>query len=232
MLNLFQHPYDERSHSLACHGALWTLKRVQGDGISPGKRFPTLRVSLSQLPLGEALRGGGGHAAIEAVADVEPARARLGIARGVGGFGLRAGGAGGGEAVAGEVHQRVGEAGVWCGFEGWRFLHWFEGNPDARRIHLVNRAMDRPDGSVIDLEDTDSFIDMREPLPPGVVRAASNSAWPQGPEGVPEGVKVIGTLLDVMPIVFKAKRKFLALSRSRSKRTLNVERDVVVDGIP
>ena len=128
--------------------------------------------------------------------------------------------------------ERVGEAGVWCGFEGWRFLHWFEGNPDARRIHLVNRAMDRPDGSVIDLEDTDSFIDMREPLPPGVVRAASNSAWPQGPEGVPEGVKVIDTLLDVMPIVFKAKRKFLALSRSRSKRTLNVEKDVVVDGIP
>ena len=62
--------------------------------------------------------------------------------------------------ATGCLTERCGEPGSWAGFEGWRFLHWFEGNPDARRIHLVNRAIDRPEGSDLNMQSPDAdYVD-------------------------------------------------------------------------
>ena len=41
-------------------------------------------------------------------------------------------------------YVRVGTAGQWELFEGWRFVHHLEGDPSARRVHIVNRAMPDP----------------------------------------------------------------------------------------
>ena len=41
-------------------------------------------------------------------------------------------------------YVRVGTAGQWELFEGWRFVHHLEGDQSARRVHIVNRAMPDP----------------------------------------------------------------------------------------
>lgn len=63
----------------------------------------------------------------------------------------------------GEDDHRVymGEVGVWSFFQGWRYIHWYEGNPNVRRIHVCNRTVDRNPQSDVDLDDPTTFVDCR-----------------------------------------------------------------------
>ena len=47
-------------------------------------------------------------------------------------------------AAAAPRYVRIGKPGQWELFEGWRFVHHLEGDPGARRVHIVNRAMPDP----------------------------------------------------------------------------------------
>jgi len=44
------------------------------------------------------------------------------------------------------VSKETGKGDSWVTFEGWRFLHFLEGDPNARRVHIVNRAREPVDG--------------------------------------------------------------------------------------
>eukprot|EP00419_Tripos_fusus_P033864 CAMPEP_0172768868 /NCGR_PEP_ID=MMETSP1074-20121228/185536_1 /TAXON_ID=2916 /ORGANISM="Ceratium fusus, Strain PA161109" /LENGTH=322 /DNA_ID=CAMNT_0013604335 /DNA_START=38 /DNA_END=1003 /DNA_ORIENTATION=- len=43
--------------------------------------------------------------------------------------------------LTGPTYQRLQSVGRWEAFEGWRFMHYFEGDPRVRRVYLMNRAL-------------------------------------------------------------------------------------------